>query len=116
MSGEPFTLYSPTGRAYRVHSYGPNNIVMTRYLDNGHGALRGESSRPASVEEHQMFEMMERAFAQIVELERSLGEALADLGEALALAPELAAIPLDKRAERLRRIMVRQSAAAQRSV
>jgi hypothetical protein len=113
---EPFTLYSPSGRAYRVHSYGPNNIVLTRYAENGKGGLKGESSRPASVEEHQMFGMMERAFAQIIELEKSLGEVLADLGEALALAPELAAIPLDKRAERLRRIMVRQTTAAQRSV
>ena len=116
MSGEPFTLYSPTGRAYRVHSYGPNNIVMTRYADDGIGGLKGESSRPASVEEFQMFEMMERAFAQIIDLERSLGEAVANLGEALALAPELATLSEEKRTERFRRIMAGRASAAKRSV
>jgi hypothetical protein len=113
---EPFTMYSPSGRAYRIHSYGPDNIVLTRYIDGGRGELESESSRPASVEELQMFQMMERAFGRIVELERALGEAQADLGEALEMADQLAPLALNRRADHLQVLMARRNTAAKRSV
>jgi len=108
---EPFTLYSESGRAYRIHSFGGDNIVLTRFDKNRRacdGGLVAASVRPASCEELQMFQMLERSFAIIADLEKKVYEGIAELGDALALAPELADVPLALRADRLRDIRTLQ--------
>lgn len=79
------------------------NITLTRYVTAE--TRTAHSTRPASPEELQMYEQLERCFHQIELVEETVHSTLLELNAALDFATELSQIPRPERERRLAELM-----------